>query len=144
MEANMVRRARLQDTMNQNGDQNRLNLEDDLDPWTSWAYKPRTITLLLIGACFLVWASGALDPEGSSDSDSATTVKRGLWAMTAVYLAYSLLQAPSTLLIRPHPALWRLVHGLAVIYLVALTFLLFQNRDDARKFMRFLHPDLGV
>lgn len=29
-------------------------------------------------------------------------------------------------LIRPHPAIWRLVHGMAVIYLVALTFLLFQ------------------
>jgi hypothetical protein len=29
-------------------------------------------------------------------------------------------------LIRPHPAIWRLVHGIAVVYLVALTFLLFQ------------------
>ena len=29
-------------------------------------------------------------------------------------------------LIRPHPAIWRLVHGLAIVYLVALTFLLFQ------------------
>lgn len=88
-------------------------------------------------------------------------------------------------LIRPHPAIWRLVHGMAVLYLVALTFLLFQvsqvflfiffclllvfvtllmelkknsaaiyyiksfwfvlqKRDDARQFMKFLHPDLGV
>lgn len=30
------------------------------------------------------------------------------------------------ILIRPHPAIWRLVHGMAVVYLVALTFLLFQ------------------
>lgn len=29
-------------------------------------------------------------------------------------------------LIRPHPAIWRLVHGMAVVYLVVLTFLLFQ------------------
>ncbi|AQK90160.1 CDP-diacylglycerol--serine O-phosphatidyltransferase 1 [Zea mays] len=48
------------------------------------------------------------------------------------------------ILIRPHPAVWHLVHGLAVVYLVALTFLLFQNRDDARQFMKLLHPDLGV
>lgn len=27
---------------------------DDLDPWTAWAYKPRTISLLLVGACFLM------------------------------------------------------------------------------------------
>lgn len=31
-----------------------------------------------------------------------------------------------SVLIRPHPAIWRLVHGMAVVYLVALTFLLFQ------------------
>ncbi|KAL8491629.1 hypothetical protein ACS0TY_023284 [Phlomoides rotata] len=106
----------------QNGHSNTSSSEDEHDPWTAWAYKPRTVTLLLIGACFLV----------------------GVWAMIAVFLAYSLLQAPSTVLIRPHPAIWRLVHGMAVIYLVALTFLLFQKRDDARQFMRFLHPDLGV
>ncbi|XP_042452688.1 CDP-diacylglycerol--serine O-phosphatidyltransferase 2-like [Zingiber officinale] len=47
-------------------------------------------------------------------------------------------------LIRPHPAIWRLVHGMTVVYLVALTFLLFQNRDDARQFMKYLHPALGV
>ncbi|WVZ99529.1 hypothetical protein U9M48_044808 [Paspalum notatum var. saurae] len=64
--------------------------------------------------------------------------------MIAVFLAYCTLQAPSTILIRPHPAVWRLVHGLAVVYLVAITFLLFQNRDDARHFMKHLHPDLGV
>ncbi|CAN1840209.1 CDP-diacylglycerol--serine O-phosphatidyltransferase 1 [Linum perenne] len=96
----------------------------DVDPWTAWAYKPRTISLLLVGACFLIWASGALDPESSIDGDVVTSVKR--------------------ILIRPHPAIWRLVHGMAVIYLVALTFLLFQKRDDARQFMKFLHPDLGV
>lgn len=27
---------------------------DELDPWTAWAYKPRTITLLFVGACFLM------------------------------------------------------------------------------------------
>lgn len=30
------------------------------------------------------------------------------------------------LLIRPHPAVWRLVHGAAIVYLVVLTFTLFQ------------------
>ncbi|XP_038892344.1 CDP-diacylglycerol--serine O-phosphatidyltransferase 1-like isoform X5 [Benincasa hispida] len=142
----------------ENGDSLLSNV-DDLDPWTAWAYRPRTVTLLLLGACFLItmvfdiysfgldsntldrknkgraletlfpsacWASGALDPECTASSDLVTSVKRGVWAMIAVFLTYCLLQAPSTILIRPHPAVWRLVHGLAVIYLVALTFLLFQ------------------
>eukprot|EP00267_Zea_mays_P045875 XP_020398207.1 CDP-diacylglycerol--serine O-phosphatidyltransferase 2 [Zea mays] len=90
------------------------------------------------------WASGALDPEGAAAHNSLTSIKRGVWAMIAAFLAYCTLQAPSTILIRPHPAVWHLVHGLAVVYLVALIFLLFQNRDDARQFMKLLHPDLGV
>ncbi|XP_020547435.1 CDP-diacylglycerol--serine O-phosphatidyltransferase 1-like isoform X2 [Sesamum indicum] len=145
MEHNGNRRARRKDRVAyQNGDLSTSSSEDEFDPWTAWAYKPRTITLLLIGACFLVWSSGALDPERSSESDLVSSVKRGVWAMVAVFLAYCLLQAPSTVLIRPHPAIWRVVHGMAVIYLVALTFLLFQERDDARQFMKLLHPDLGV
>uniref|UniRef100_A0A0E0MQN4 CDP-diacylglycerol--serine O-phosphatidyltransferase n=2 Tax=Oryza rufipogon TaxID=4529 RepID=A0A0E0MQN4_ORYRU len=121
-----------------------VNNFGDIDPWTAWAYKPRTVSLLLMGTCFLIWASGALDPERSFSVDRVSSVKRGVFAMIAVFLAYSFLQAPSTVLIRPHPAIWRLVHGMAVVYLVALTFLLFQTRDDARQFMKYLHPDLGV
>uniref|UniRef100_A0A0E0BW58 CDP-diacylglycerol--serine O-phosphatidyltransferase n=1 Tax=Oryza meridionalis TaxID=40149 RepID=A0A0E0BW58_9ORYZ len=134
-----------------------VNNFGDIDPWTAWAYKPRTVSLLLMGTCFLIWASGALDPERSFSVDRVSSVKRGVFAMIAVFLAYSFLQAPSTVLIRPHPAIWRLVHGMAVVYLVALTFLLFQShhwhytsaaedetRDDARQFMKYLHPDLGV
>lgn len=36
----------------QNGDMS-LSV-GDVDPWTAWAYRPRTITLLLVGACFLM------------------------------------------------------------------------------------------
>lgn len=32
------------------------------------------------------------------------------------------------ILVRPHPVFWRFIHGLAIIYLVFLTFLLFQVR----------------
>ncbi|XP_064990959.1 CDP-diacylglycerol--serine O-phosphatidyltransferase 1-like isoform X2 [Musa acuminata AAA Group] len=145
MEANGLDRTTRRDNIaREDSDAESLNGFGEFDPWTAWAYKPRTISLLLIGACLLVWASGALDPERTESTDVVTSVKRGVWAMIAVYLAYSLLQAPSTVLIRPHPAIWRLVHGMAVVYLAALTFLLFQNRDDARRFMKFLHPDLGI
>eukprot|EP00249_Psilotum_nudum_P022207 c28417_g1_i1 orf=352-1635(-) len=118
--------------------------EKDLDPWTAWAYRPRTLSLLLLGACLLVWASGALQPDALSSLDRATNVTRGIWAMIAVFLGYCLLQAPPTILIRPHPAIWRLVHGISVVYLVFLTFLLFQTCDDSRQFMKYLHPDLGI
>ncbi|KAL7611225.1 hypothetical protein Lser_V15G11727 [Lactuca serriola] len=145
MESNGLKSGRRKDYIAHQSHEVSTSISDEeLDPWTAWAYKPRTITLLFIGSCFLIWASGVVDPESNPSDDIVTSVKRGIWAMIAVFLAYCLLQAPSTLLIRPHPAIWRLVHGMAVIYLVALTFLLFQNRDDARQFMKYLHPDLGV
>ena len=37
----------------ENGD-SLLSNADDLDPWTAWAYKPHTVSLLLLGACFLM------------------------------------------------------------------------------------------
>lgn len=42
-------------------------------------------------------------------------------------------------MVRPHPAVWRLVHGMMVCYLMFLVFMLFQNLDDARQFLRVSH-----
>uniref|UniRef100_A0A7C8YXZ1 Uncharacterized protein n=1 Tax=Opuntia streptacantha TaxID=393608 RepID=A0A7C8YXZ1_OPUST len=76
MEPNGHQQPRQKEIVQENGGPSSLYIEDELDPWTAWAYKPRTITLLLIGACFLIWASGALDPEGSASDDIVTSVKR--------------------------------------------------------------------
>lgn len=55
MEVNGHRRARRKDMSTyQNSDVSISDIHDELDPWTAWAYKPRTITLLLIGAACLV------------------------------------------------------------------------------------------
>jgi phosphatidylserine synthase 2 len=27
---------------------------DEYDPWTAWLYRPRTISVLLVGACLLM------------------------------------------------------------------------------------------
>lgn len=49
---------------------------------------------------------------------------------------YSVVQGPRTSMARPHPALWRLVHGVLVVYVVWLVWLLHQPVDAARAFMR--------
>lgn len=53
MEPNGHRRVRRKDVL-ENGDMGQSNTGDELDPWTAWAYKPRTISMLIIGACFLM------------------------------------------------------------------------------------------
>ena len=73
-----------------------------------------------------------------------TNVKNGIAALLFVFLGYSLVQGPESCMVRPHPAFWRLVHGLMISYLLFWTYLLFQNVDDARQFLKYLYPELGV
>jgi hypothetical protein len=45
-------------------------------------------------------------------------------------------------MVRPHPAVWKVMHGLFVLYLLFLVFLLFQETNDARMVLKFISPDL--
>ena len=49
---------------------------------------------------------------------------------------YSTTQGPSSPLVRPHPAVWKLIHGVIVLYLMSLIFLLFQSAHDARQLLK--------
>lgn len=46
--------------------------------------------------------------------------------------------------IRPHPALWRLVLSVSIVYLLFLIVLLFQTVGTGRQWMGLLDPALGV
>lgn len=52
------------------------------------------------------------------------------------HTGYSVVTGPRTSMVRPHPAVWRLVHGTAVMYIMALVWLLFQTADDARQALK--------
>lgn len=45
--------------------------------------------------------------------------------------------------IRPHPAFWRIILGLNLLYELALVFLLFQDLQSARTMMTYLDSNLG-
>lgn len=45
--------------------------------------------------------------------------------------------------IRPHPAFWRIVLGINLIYELAIVFLLFQDVETARGYMVLLDSNLG-
>lgn len=53
-----------------------------------------------------------------------------------LHAGYSTAQGPSSPLVRPHPAVWKFIHGLIVLYLVSLIFLLFQDAHDARQLLK--------
>jgi len=46
--------------------------------------------------------------------------------------------------IRPHPAFWRIVLGINLLYELALVFLLFQDLGTARTMMTYIDSNLGV
>lgn len=71
-------------------------------------------------------------------------VRRGLAGVAFVFLMYCALQLRDTSLRRPHPVVWRIFQGMAILYLLAVTFVLMQTPDEARQLLRVLDPALGV
>jgi len=123
---------------------------EPIDPWTSVFYKPRTMVFLCIGFAILIYYSGALVEQDIPHTMEKLgelrykNYKNGILGACCAFLLYSTVQGPKAKMIRPHPAVWRFVHGLMVLYLVFLVFLAFQTVHDARQFLKHLSPDLGV
>lgn len=68
----------------------------------------------------------------------------GAYAAIASFLLFSMIQFRDGPFVRPHPAFWRIVLGVNLLYELALVFLLFQDLDSARVMMKYLDPGLGV
>src|ERR1700761_1447065 len=68
---------------------------------------------------------------------------RGAYAAIAGFLVFSMFQFRDGPFIRPHPAFWRIVLGVNLLYELALVFLLFQDLNSARAMMTYLDPNLG-
>ncbi len=61
----------------------------------------------------------------------------GIWAAVAIGLIFSAEHLRDTLFIRPHPAVWRFVTGVGLLYTMFFAWLLFQNVEDIRQLMPF-------
>lgn len=70
--------------------------------------------------------------------------RRGVYAVLSFFLLFSMLQFRDGPFIRPHPAFWRVVLGVNLLYELGMVFLLFQDLDTARHMMKYLDPNLGV
>jgi len=121
-----------------------------LDPQTAFLYTPRTVTFLLCVVGALLILSGTLEdvqegPEMEMDLTKTTqNAKRGVWTVIFVFLGYSIVQGPTTSMVRPHPTFWRLIHGICVVYFLFVVWILFQDLHTARQFMKHLSEELGT
>ncbi|XP_067133639.1 phosphatidylserine synthase-like [Centruroides vittatus] len=101
-------------------------------------YKPHTITLLLVSIIALLYSAFTRTDE--------TTLEDNIWSgiccVIFFFLVISVLVFPNGPFTRPHPAIWRIVFGISVLYLMALLFLLFQNYHTVKSIMYWFYPDL--
>ncbi|KYQ94384.1 phosphatidylserine synthase [Tieghemostelium lacteum] len=99
--------------------------------------KPHTIFALIVALIVTVYFA-------FQDEYQINSTKVGLLGAISAFLLFSMLQMRDGLFVRPHPAFWRIVMGVGVLYLCALVFLLFHSASDARALMKLLDPRLGV
>mmetsp|Transcript_8185 Transcript_8185/g.17545 ORF Transcript_8185/g.17545 Transcript_8185/m.17545 type:complete len:457 (-) Transcript_8185:169-1539(-) len=120
----------------------------ELDAATAFLYTPHTITVLASIVVCISYFAGVFESIPSEGDASprqgvVNNTARGIWACIFVYLAYSVVHGPRSSMVRPHPAFWRLAHGVLVVYILFLVFLVFQSAGDARQFLKHLSPSLG-
>ncbi|ROT80670.1 hypothetical protein C7M84_000590 [Penaeus vannamei] len=85
-------------------------------------YKPHTITLLIVIISGLIYFAFTRDENESIQSN----IQSGLVAMVFFFLIISVMAFPNGPFTRPHPAIWRMVFGLSILYMLLLLFIIFQ------------------
>ncbi|CAB3978487.1 Phosphatidylserine synthase 1 [Paramuricea clavata] len=109
-----------------------------VDVTLEYFYKPRTLTALGFLLLYLAYFAFTHDPH----LELSKNIFKGLIAISVVFLFVCMLVAPNGPFTRPHPLLWRIVFGISVIYLLALTFLLFLNYRQIKDILIFIDDDL--
>ncbi|KAF8685447.1 phosphatidylserine synthase 2 [Rhizoctonia solani] len=128
------------------------------DTSVEFFFKPLTLTALATAMSIMAYIAMSNDvlEEGplsnyfpklllTSWKTSGRDKKRlGVYASICAFLLFSMVQFRDGPFIRPHPAFWRIVLGVNLLYELALVFLLFQDLDSARTMMTYIDPNLGV
>ncbi|XP_032222099.2 phosphatidylserine synthase 2 [Nematostella vectensis] len=109
------------------------------DGTNTYFWQAHTITVLIGLICVLIYV--ALFEQSQYSSQYNT--KRGLFACFMVFLLFGVTQIRDGPFKRPHPAFWRLMLCLSVLYELALIFILFQSVDDARQLLKYIDKSLG-
>lgn len=81
-------------------------------------------------------------PLARDESNVDDNIWAGLLWVIFFLLIISVLSFPNGPFTRPHPAVWRMVFGLSILYLLFLLFLLFQDYSTARGIIVWLDPKL--
>jgi len=104
-----------------------------------WLYKPYSISALVFIMIGLVCFGVLRDSEKYEMADNILV---GFQASCFLFIVIGLLAFPNGPFIRPHPAMWRVVLSMSVIYLIILTWILFLSLDQVLSIMHYIDPSL--
>ncbi|KAH0585836.1 Phosphatidylserine synthase 2 [Termitomyces sp. J132] len=110
------------------------------DTSVEFFYKPFTLSVLACGLILLAYVATTQDvlEEGRDKR------RVGVYAAIGAFLTFSMIQFRDGPFIRPHPAFWRIVLGVNLLYELGLVFFLFQDLGTARAMMTYIDPKLGI
>jgi Phosphatidyl serine synthase len=80
--------------------------------------------------------------QDSDDHDAST--RAALAGAAFIFLVHCFLQCRDTLFVRPHPGVWRVVHGVGMLYLMGVAVLLFHTRAEARRLLAVVFTDMAA
>lgn len=108
-----------------------------------WLYESHTLTGLALALCLVTYLGFFVSapPEGA-DADGLVVARRSLATVALLFLIYCSIQLRDSLLARPHPAVWRVVHGVGILYLLLLAALVVAPVEVARSAARLVQPQL--
>ncbi|KAJ2448879.1 hypothetical protein EV183_005204 [Coemansia sp. RSA 2336] len=112
---------------------------ESTDPTLAFFYHPRTLSALAVLLAGFLYVALYSDP-----SNDMLNTKWGLSALCSVFVVVSVVLFRDGPFVRPHPAFWRAVLALNVLYEMFLVFLLFQSKRTGRQIMTFFDPGLGI
>ncbi|OMJ75451.1 hypothetical protein SteCoe_25420 [Stentor coeruleus] len=102
-------------------------------------YKAHTVLWLQAAILVITFVSLTRD-----DSNPFINTKAGMTASFILFTFISAVHLPnSPYLSRPHPVFWRILQGISFCYLAFLTYILYQNLEDSRKFFSLFDSNLG-
>lgn len=114
-----------------------INEQQVEDITIEFFYRPHTITLLTCTVLSLMYFAFTRD-DGNPDSNLWV----GLILVISFFLVISVLAFPNGPFTRPHPAIWRIVFGLSVLYFLFLVFIIFLNWQQVKQLMYWLDSNL--
>lgn len=106
-------------------------------------YQPRSFSGLVVLFFFVVYGSIWNEDAMKGGDEKVKRIRSGLLLAGSSFLLYCMMQLRDGHLLRPHPALWRIVHGTGLIYLLLLAYLLCQDWNGVVDFLKLFDAKVG-